>query len=257
MKWAAAVASWCWASLPKGADAQTEPASSQPAPASDAATGPAAVRTPEHNGEPMAWVHLDGPGGARLEQDVDSVLHEDWNPVCVAPCDTWVPTSLDFRVSGGGLFPSQDFSLHPDPQQHANVSVSGGSIPLLVIGIVATAGGALTTTTGLGFFLQGSMAGATWGSVNSPSDQNTGRILMGSGAAAVVVGLVLILTNRHSHVSGDVAPTLSNQLHSMLEPPTFSNFREAAPSIMHDVAGGPPWLPAPPALSLPVLRGAF
>jgi hypothetical protein len=205
----------------------------------------------------MAWVHLDGPGGSRLEQDLDSVHHDDWNPICVAPCDAWVPTSLDFRVSGGGLFPSQEFSLHPGPQQRAKVSVSGGSIPLFAVGIVAVAGGGITSLTGLGFFLQGSMAGATWGSVNSPSDQRTGRILMGSGAAAVVIGIVLILTNRHSNVSGDVTPTLGNQLHSvLLEPSTLSN-GHPHPSMMYDVSGAPSWVPPTPTLSLPLLRGVF
>jgi len=118
--------------------------------------------------------------------------------------------------------------------------------------------GGITSLTGLGFLLQGSMAGATWGSVNSPSDQRTGGILMGSGAATVVVGIVLLLTNRHSNVSGDVAPTLGNQLHSMLlEPSTPSDVRLRPPSMTHDLAGAPSWMPLTPTLSVPLLRGAF
>jgi hypothetical protein len=119
-------------------------------------------------------------------------------------------------------------------------------------------GGGTTTWTGLGFLLQGSMAGATWGSVNSPSDQRTGRILIGSGAAAVVIGIVLILTSRHSNVSGDVAPTLGNHLHSVLPvPSTLSDVRRPPPSMTDDLAGAPFWMLPTPALSLPLLRGAF
>jgi hypothetical protein len=239
VKWALAVASSCWALWPRAAAAQEPPATEAPSAGS------------------TVWVHLDGPSGLRLEQDLDSMHHEEWNPVCVAPCDAWVPTTFDLRVSGGGRFPSQDFSLHPDPQQRANVSVSGGSIPLFVAGIVFAAGGGIAHMAGFDIFLSASMPGAASGSVQSPADQRTGLILMGSGAAAAVVGIVLIVMNRHSHVSGDVAPTLATQLHSvLLAPPSLLEVRAVPRSVTLDVAATS-FTPPIPALSLPVLRGEF
>jgi hypothetical protein len=58
----------------------------------------------------QVWVHIDGPVGLRLEQDLDSRHHadSDWNPVCESPCNAFVPTTLDLRVAGAGRKPSSD-----------------------------------------------------------------------------------------------------------------------------------------------------
>src|SRR5580693_7899916 len=93
-KWAAAIVSSCSALFPMGAFAQN---AAPATPIHDVKAASSSAPASNSDPEPMVWVHLDGPGGLRLQQDLDSIHHGDWNTVCVAPCDTWVPASLDFR----------------------------------------------------------------------------------------------------------------------------------------------------------------
>jgi hypothetical protein len=214
--------------------------------------------------EPMAWVHLQGPAGLRLEQDLDSLHHKDWNGLCEAPCDTAVPTALDFRVSGGGLFASKDFSLTPDDRGHATVRVSGGSIPLFIGGLVVLVGGGGTAFTGVVF--EGlAILPDLMGSFDSPATQQqkqdalTGLILIGIGAPILIVGTLVMLNNRRPVVSGDIAPSLfpepfvqTRRQSSLWEQPSLGPGVDA-----RDVAKAPGLTGLASVLSVPLIEGSF
>jgi hypothetical protein len=59
--------------------------------------------TPEPSADTHAMirVRLDGPPGARLEQDLDSIHHSDWQTICEAPCEARVDSAFDYAGTFG------------------------------------------------------------------------------------------------------------------------------------------------------------
>jgi hypothetical protein len=153
-----------------------------------------------------AWVHLDGPAGVRLEQDLDSVHHSDWNTICVAPCDVQVDTALDYRVAGGLMKASTDFSLRANDGEREDIHIEPASRLWYVVGVVGVSAGSAVFVFGL---FSTVLAPVLQGLVEGPSVTSTERtdgwIMVGAGAAAAVGGLVLMLTNRTTSVSQEVS----------------------------------------------------
>jgi hypothetical protein len=223
------------------------PASAQsaasPEPAEDNADSPP-WRLPEP--DPLAWVHLQGPRGLVLERDLDSVHHKDFSPMCTAPCDKQVPTTLYFRVSGGGLFSSKDFELNPDDRGRATVRVSGGSIPVYILGVIGLSGGIGAAGTGVAFEL-----GAFGGMGDSGSVRN-GLYLMAFGAPVAILGAVMMAKSSWPEVEGDVLPAVFADPHrprrrrrSSFSVTPFEWPREAAAALLPHV-----W-------TVPILGGMF
>jgi hypothetical protein len=190
----------------------------RPAPASAQSETPPPWQLPEP--EPLAWVHLEGPHGLALEQDLDSTRHNDWRLICIAPCDKQAPTSRPFRVSGAGVFPSKDFDLDPDDRGRATVRVSGGSIPVYILGVVGLSGGVGAAGIGVAFEL------GAFGGMGDSSSTKDGLYLMAFGAPVAILGAVMMAKSRWPDVDGDVRSTESGERHrprtrrsSLVEPP--------------------------------------
>ncbi len=148
--------------------------------------------------EPEGVVRLEGPSGARLEREIDSVTH-DWEIVCTAPCVAHTPTAFDYRVTGGGLRPSQGFPLRVDSAE--NLRVHGAWLDLYVLGWVGVGTGGVATLTALTLELMQTRA---FGVPPPFKDPDLGWLAFGAGTAALVGGLALVLTNKHTTVSQDV-----------------------------------------------------
>jgi hypothetical protein len=179
-----------------------------PAPADEGvAVGPRPAGPPSSAGShSTAWVHLDGPAGIRLEQDLDSVHHSDWNTICVAPCDVQVDTALDYRVAGGLMKASADFSLRANDGEHEDIHVEPASRLWHIVGVVGVSAGSAVFVFGLfSTVLAPVLQGLVEGSSVTSTERTDGWIMIGAGAAAAVGGLVLMLTNRTTSVSQDVS----------------------------------------------------
>jgi hypothetical protein len=165
----------------------------------------------------MALVRIDGPAGAALQQEVDSVEHE-WETVCKAPCLAHLSPAFQYRVSGAGLRPSQGFSLRVDEGEAEELHVNKAFLGLYVLGWVGVGAGSGVAGTGLIFDLWSAAAN----SLSLPPltrNQALGWILLGGGAAGIVGGLVLVLTNKHTTVSQDVLGQPKAQEQDAAPPP--------------------------------------
>jgi hypothetical protein len=225
-----------------------------PAPTADAPAAPASVvpasrqvvagdSSPESGGK--AFVHIEGSDGTRLEQDLDSVHHADWSTVCVAPCDTWVDMNFDYRVAGGLMKASDDFSLRAAPGERENLRVSEASHLWSVVG---------WTGVGLGaaLFAIGILSVTVAPLYRDPGDRalSSGQVgqylaVSGVGAAIAAGGGVLVYLNRKTTVSQDVGPPAAPATEtSWWRAPTWSE-------------GGPTRYSMSPAMVVPIVAGRF
>ena len=155
-------------------------------------------------------MHLDGPPGLTLEQDLDSAHHKDWDPHARPRATRRCPRRSDLRVSGW-RFSSKDFELNPDDQGRATVQASGGSIPMFILGLTGLVGGGGTSFVGTVFFLWG--AGAVPGADGGPGTpdprlETQDLILLAIGVPVAVMGAILMGTNLKTAVLGDVLPPI-------------------------------------------------
>jgi len=73
--------------------------------------------------------------GARLEQDTTG--DDDWGTACSAPCDKQLSTAYWYRIAGGGLRTSSQFSLHGEAGARKTLRVSPASTGWFIAGVVA------------------------------------------------------------------------------------------------------------------------
>jgi hypothetical protein len=121
-------------------------------------------------------------------------------------------------VSGAGLRPSQGFSLRVDEGEAEELHVNKAFLGLYVLGWVGVGAGSGVAGTGLIFGLWSAAAN----SLSLPPltrNQALGWILLGGGAAGVVGGLVLVLTNKRTTVAQDVLGQPKAQEQGAVSPP--------------------------------------
>ncbi|MES1207978.1 MAG: hypothetical protein ABUS79_18745 [Pseudomonadota bacterium] len=107
-----------------------------------------------------------------------------WDPVCTPPCDHDLPRAAIYRVTGTDITTSSTFTLPPSRPQ-ATLVVKAGASRWYWTGIILTAVGGSFLLGGLGppLLLGGSFS-------------TTEKVLGGTGAVLVGVGLPLWLLNR-------------------------------------------------------------
>jgi hypothetical protein len=186
------------------AHAQTEQEAPQaiPAPTMNVPTGATISATqrareavdPASPGESdTIHVHVDGQPGSTLEENL--LGSAQWSLVCEAPCDRVVRLDLRYRVTAANSRESKPFTLIGSPGQHLTISVSknGAVVGGWVLGFL----GGLAIPVGLsGIALSGSGGCfAECASTSNAGEKWGGWILVVSGAAALVGGILLVTLN--------------------------------------------------------------
>ncbi len=145
-----------------------------------------------------------------------------WQPVCNAPCNVPVPLDADYRVVGEGMRSTSTFKLVDVPGRPVDVEVEpaskasfGGGIALLSVGgaavviglTVALVGAVANDTDGLGCGIDNPDPSSC--PSNSGNGLVTGGLVTAAvGAAALVGGIVLTVSNAHSSTRQAVASWL-------------------------------------------------
>jgi hypothetical protein len=151
---------------------------------------------------PKANVHVDADQAVVLERREGRT----WVYQCSAPCDADVPLSGSYRFTGTGVRPTSAFRLNAQPGGHVFLQVSTAAQSNFTTGIALTGvGGGALIVGGLILYM---VAIFDWTDGNlgygHPSDDGTwntaGLVLVAGGAAALVVGVVLLGGNLHSKV---------------------------------------------------------
>jgi hypothetical protein len=147
------------------------------------------------------WVHIEAPEGVVVEQDVTN--NDGWQPVCTAPCDRPLPTAFNYRVTGGGIRSSGDFTLSGAAGSHERLVVDAASKSAFILGVVAMAGGSVVAYVGL-FTAYAAELSSTFETSDSTSGTlGAGVTMMAVGALAAVGGLVVALANGKTKVTVD------------------------------------------------------
>jgi hypothetical protein len=201
---------------------------------------------------PKANVHIDTDQSVVLERREG----REWIYQCSAPCDTDEPLSGIYRISGQGVRPTSGFRLNAQPGGHVVLQVSTAAQSNFTTGIALTGvgGGALLVGGMILYFV----AIFDWADSQSgyahPSDDGSwntaGLVLVAGGAAALVVGVVLMSGNFHSKVEQAEAargPEVQRPRNdAWLRLPTW-----------HDDKAGPGAQDMPKAVGVPLFEKAF
>jgi len=162
---------------------------------------PAFPAPPEGN----ALVHIDSEDPVTLERRVPGTRF--WTPVCTSPCDIGVPVWGSYRISGQGIRDSNDFNLAARNGDHVVLNVSSATKGGFAGGIALTSIGGFSILVGATILFSVATSDLANNAADQPSSPNDGTwntagwIMVGAGAGAVLVGILLLTTNRHSNVA--------------------------------------------------------
>jgi hypothetical protein len=215
-------------------------------PATAAAVLPAAALPPASPSN--VWVHLDASDDVRLQQDRTN--DDDWVTVCSAPCDIQLPTAYYYRVAGGGLKASGEFTLHAQPGERETLDVHGASKGWFVLGVVAIPVGLLVGYIGLIVGAFGTLVSTASSASGQPSSAannaaGVGWTMFGIGLVAAAGGLILVIANWKTSVSQDIGARTGLLLpDSWKRLPTW---REATPEQKA----------LPQVMGIPIVSGQF
>ena len=160
-----------------------------------------------------ATVHMEGDPEIVLERQYGG----HWVTVCNAPCDLPLDLESNYRVSGGGIRRSGIFRLAGKPGDRIIVSIDPaskggftGGIVLIAVGAPAFVIGGLTLLVVAAIDSSQSSCSTTgyYNNCSTNSDTGTAKIvgwsMFGGGAAAVVLGIVLVSSNGHTSTEQSV-----------------------------------------------------
>jgi hypothetical protein len=216
-----------------------------PSPTAAPAAGAASRESPPE----QVWVHLEAPKGTILRQHV---FPEDWQIVCVAPCDRYVPTAFPYRVDAAGMLNSPSFELDNYGASSETLVVDAAYVGPHIAGFALVIVGAPVEAVGL-------MLTAAWAGEGFPTQQSgkgldglrsavvvglggMGVAGMGVGAALLIPGILLLRGRTTVRQDTDVAQVVSASS-PWTRTPVWARTTE--------------WTPAPPAAGLPLLTGQF
>lgn len=174
------------------------------------------VQAPAPVARGKATVHMDGDPEILLERQVGG----QWVTVCNAPCDLPLDIESNYRVSGGGIRRSGVFRLAGKAGDHIIIAIDpaskggfAGGIVLIALGAPAFVIGGLTLLVVAAIDASNNgcsttSSGAFSNSCDTNTDTGTAKIvgwsMLGGGAAAVVLGIVLVSTNGHTSTEQSV-----------------------------------------------------
>jgi hypothetical protein len=222
-----------------------EQSAAKPATAATSAPAAAATAAPAST----VWVHIDAADDVRLQQDRTS--DDDWMTVCSAPCDIPLSTAYYYRIVGGGLKASGDFTLHAQPGQRETLDIHGASKGWFLVGVIAIPAGLLVGYVGLivGAFGTLVSTASTASGQSSPGASDAagvGWTMFGVGLAAAAGGLILVIANWKTSVTQEMGtPQVGLRLpDSWKRLPTW---REATPEQKS----------LPQTIGVPIVTGQF
>jgi hypothetical protein len=147
------------------------------------------------------WVVTGGMGSAEVRSFADA----RWTPACAAPCDKSLPIDNDYRITGPGIRTSKTFRLSVRAGEKVSIAVNAGSKGGFIGGIVLLGIGGAGVIIGLTVALVGAAESATESynpvtgnftqNNNGSGTETAGWIIALVGAAAAVVGVVLMVNN--------------------------------------------------------------
>lgn len=192
------------------------------------------------------WVHL-GDDGARLEVEEDSA-HDEWTTVCSAPCDLQVSDDFYYRLSGGGHMTSPKFTLRGSSGDSVRLEEHGGSVPLMVLGLVGIGVGAAALLVAVDNIVLGPLAGPAYSASiygpNSslPDEEKGGLLLLAVGLPTLLAGYFALRASRTITVSQELTPAPTS-------PRAWQRSRDAEESAWTRSTA--------PLFSVSLLKGAF
>jgi hypothetical protein len=131
-----------------------------------------------------------------------------WRPVCAAPCTTQAFVGREYRVSGPRSSTSRSFEFQPTPYP-AWIRADMGSSTARAVGFVLTTIGGVVCLAGSVLAISGSQDG--------PKEAGTAMVLVGGGALAAGIVLVVNSKTRLTIQTGPVARAPSLRLGKGLE----------------------------------------
>lgn len=169
------------------------------------------VPTPRSSG---VFLHIDGPRGLELQHDLDS-MHADHDPqrICVTPCDRVVASDLRYRLAGGGIKRSEEFTLQAPDGGHERIGVRGGSKAWFLLGWIGIGVGGGSALVGLEVLLVPVLSANVPGADGRVASQPTaghpalGWSLVGGGLALGAASARIMLAQRTTTVTQDTAST--------------------------------------------------
>jgi hypothetical protein len=178
------------------------------------------------------FVHMSASSDVALERGGS----DGWAPVCLAPCDDWLPTDAGYRIGGSGIRESRVFALSDTHGDHVGLDVDAASNAAFVGGIVAGTVGYVMASVGTALLLIGTSTNADCSGDPTPSATCTSS---GSGDGTVIAGAIVLGI-------GVVVGTVGTIVFA-------SNIRSTARRSRGSTEGAPP---SPTALRVPTWREA-
>jgi hypothetical protein len=161
----------------------------------DTATASAAAQAPVQE----SAVRFDGDSRHSALQRL--AANGDWTNVCLTPCQGTVPARGLYRVGGSGIRSSEPFRLPKG--QHVHIRADTATRGSAVLGGIMAVGGSTIAFIGLNVLIIGLAADSTYENDGTPftdsersSLSTVGGVMLGVGAVAGIVGLVMIVNNR-------------------------------------------------------------
>jgi hypothetical protein len=162
---------------------------------------------------PRAHVHISTPKTVQLFRRPAGTT--SWTNACASPCDLDLPLNDDYRVTGSGVAQSKEFHLQGAPGEHLEIVVDPTSASGMVAGGLLAGSGAfamyvgfLTTLVGIAqtsqncsSYYYGSSQQCQSEHDNGPAVRNVGIGILAVGAAAAVVGLVVVVNSAGTDVT--------------------------------------------------------
>jgi hypothetical protein len=161
---------------------------------------PQPVVPPAPKERPSAVVHIESDTPVTLERRDPGGR---WMPACSSPCDEELPLASTYRISGSGVRTTNDFRLNARAGDHIVLELAAASKGAFAGGIVLTSVGGFSLLLGSMVLM---VVAAANSDPNESSDGNNGNgatvgwVMVAGGAAAVLVGILVTVGNRHSNV---------------------------------------------------------
>jgi hypothetical protein len=165
-----------------------------------------------------------------------------------------VSTAYWYRIAGGGMKASSQFSLRGQPGQHETITVSPASKGWFVVGVIAMPVGGVVALYGLLFGLAGSLGssvsnstGDTQGAQAANGIAAVGWTMAVVGLGLVVGGLVITVNNWKTGASQDIGAAKAALLEEAWKQIPVPTWQEASP-VQRAL---------PPAVGAPLFTGSF
>jgi hypothetical protein len=160
-----------------------------------------------------------GSATVHVESEVPVVVERrqgrEWVFACSSPCNAELPLAGLYRIRGTDVRNTSAFHLNARPGETVVLDVNGASRGNFTGGIVLTAvGGGAILIGALVLYVEAVMDWASTaaggsGPSNDSSVNTVGGVMVAGGAAALVVGVILLSRNMHSKV--DQSPDAQRQ----------------------------------------------